>query len=235
MFHPRGPSLWELAEQALSSTDRGYDLLAPKFEFTPFRTPDHILDSVGAEIGTAKRGLDICTGTGAGARMLQACCTEEVVGVDRSAGMLAEAASLTDTKGGTPVRYLQIDALEMPFENQFDVAVSFGAFGHILPRDQQRFVTRIHQALAPGGRFLFVTMNPPSVFSRAHVLCHAFNFAMHVRNTVLSPPFHMYYLIFTLPRARELLCNAGFVVDVLDGKIPHPRLDFKIVIATKRS
>ena len=33
MFHPQGPTLWELAVQALSSTERGYDLLAPKFEF----------------------------------------------------------------------------------------------------------------------------------------------------------------------------------------------------------
>ena len=39
MFHPQGPTFWELARQALSSTQRGYDLLAPKFDFTPFRTP----------------------------------------------------------------------------------------------------------------------------------------------------------------------------------------------------
>jgi len=44
MFHPAGPTFWELAEQCLSSTERGYDLLAPKFDFTPFRTPDEILD-----------------------------------------------------------------------------------------------------------------------------------------------------------------------------------------------
>ena len=43
MFHPDGPTFWELARQALSSTTRGYDLLAPKFDVTPFRTPDVIL------------------------------------------------------------------------------------------------------------------------------------------------------------------------------------------------
>ena len=42
MYHPDGPTFWELARQALSSTTRGYDLLAPKFDVTPFRTPDGI-------------------------------------------------------------------------------------------------------------------------------------------------------------------------------------------------
>ena len=40
MFHAKGPTFWELAVQALSSTEHGYDLLAPKFDYTPFRTPD---------------------------------------------------------------------------------------------------------------------------------------------------------------------------------------------------
>ena len=39
MFSPQGPSLRELAIQALSSVEDGYDLLAPKFDHTPFRTP----------------------------------------------------------------------------------------------------------------------------------------------------------------------------------------------------
>ena len=43
MFDPEGPTLFELARQALSSTEHGYDLLAPKFDVTPFRTPDAIL------------------------------------------------------------------------------------------------------------------------------------------------------------------------------------------------
>jgi hypothetical protein len=36
MFSPEGPSLRELAVQALSSVEGGYDLLAPKFDHTPF-------------------------------------------------------------------------------------------------------------------------------------------------------------------------------------------------------
>jgi hypothetical protein len=39
VFSPGGPSVRELAVQALSSVEGGYDLLAPKFGCTPFRTP----------------------------------------------------------------------------------------------------------------------------------------------------------------------------------------------------
>ena len=44
MFSSQGPSLPELAVQALSSVESGYDLLAPKFDHTPFRTPDGVLN-----------------------------------------------------------------------------------------------------------------------------------------------------------------------------------------------
>ncbi len=94
MFHPEGPTLPELARQALSSTERGYDLLAPKFDRTPFRTPDWLLEAAAPYVGppgSVGSALDLCCGTGATMRMLQALCRERVVGVDFSLGMLAEA------------------------------------------------------------------------------------------------------------------------------------------------
>ena len=50
MFHAKGPTFWELAVQAMSSTERGYDLLAPKFDYTPFRTPQFLLDAVARQL-----------------------------------------------------------------------------------------------------------------------------------------------------------------------------------------
>ena len=50
MFSPQGPSLRELAVQALSSVEGGYDLLAAKFDHTPFRTPDGILDATAVAL-----------------------------------------------------------------------------------------------------------------------------------------------------------------------------------------
>jgi hypothetical protein len=69
MFSPRGRSLRELAMQALSSVEGGYDLLAPKFDHTPFRTSDCVLDATAdalRPLGPFGRGLDVCCGTGAG-------------------------------------------------------------------------------------------------------------------------------------------------------------------------
>src|SRR4051812_33728448 len=88
MFHPQGPTFWELAVQALSSTERGYDLLAPKFDYTPFRTPDAILEQVAAHLtpfGPFDSALDVCCGTGAAMRVLRPLCRRRVVGLDRSA------------------------------------------------------------------------------------------------------------------------------------------------------
>ena len=67
MFHPRGPSFWELAKQCLSSTERGYDLLAPKFDFTPFRTPDAILEGVAKVLGPPQSIDDALASTSAAA------------------------------------------------------------------------------------------------------------------------------------------------------------------------
>ena len=49
--------------QALSSVEGGYDLLAPKFDHTPFRTPDGVLDATAGALrplGPFGRGLDVC-------------------------------------------------------------------------------------------------------------------------------------------------------------------------------
>lgn len=92
----QGPTFRELAVQALSSTERGYDLLAPKFDHSPYRTPDRVLDAVTGglrPLGPFARGLDVCCGTGAGIGVLRQVCHERVAGVDFSAGMLAVARS----------------------------------------------------------------------------------------------------------------------------------------------
>ena len=91
MFHPQGPSFLELAHQALCSTQRGYDLLAPKFDFTPFRTPAVVLQMTARHLeATAAVGsaLDVCCGTGAGMEILRPLCRDRVVGIDFSAPML---------------------------------------------------------------------------------------------------------------------------------------------------
>lgn len=237
MFHPEGPSLKELAIQAMSSTTRGYDLLAPKFEHTPFRTPDELLvplaDAVGAD-GCVEAALDICCGTGAAVRVLRPKCTSHVTGIDLSQGMLDEAARQVGAAPGTAeVRLLQENAMDMPFRDEFDVVTCNGAFGHILEPDQDTFAHGVHRALKPGGRFLFITRQMPGLTNPTWWAYRGFNAVMHVRNFVYKPPFIMFYLTFTLDRAREVLERNGFAVEFQapwSGRLAAARL----CIATRR-
>lgn len=238
MFHPQGPTFWELAEQALSSTERGYDLLAPKFDYTPFRTPDFVLRPAIAHLATLgpfDAALDICCGTGAAMQHLKPHCRHRLVGLDMSQGMLDVARSHLGTgSDGLVVEYIRGDALNMPFEAEFDLAVCFGAHGHILPQEEPQFVAQVAKALRPGGRFAFVTSERPPLLSLRFWLARGFNAAMRVRNLLLRPPFIMYYLTFLLPRAATLLERAGFDVQIEHSVFTGRLAPLKLVIATKR-
>ncbi|MGW1892734.1 class I SAM-dependent methyltransferase [Streptomyces sp. NPDC002004] len=214
MFSPNGPTLRELAVQALSSVEHGYDLLAPKFDDTPFRTPDDVLDAVARAVrplGPFDRGLDLCCGTGAGLDVLRSVCRERVTGVDVSAGMLAVARAATPP-GPVPVDWVRGDARALPFGPAFDLVVSFGAFGHFLPRERPGLFAQVRSVLRPGGRFVFPVAAAPRPGSRGYWTLLAFDTAMRVRNAVWRPPFVMYYRRFRLADVRAELAGAGFDV-----------------------
>ncbi|WP_189824847.1 class I SAM-dependent methyltransferase [Streptomyces finlayi] len=220
MFTPQGPTLRELAVQALSSVEHGYDLLAPKFDHTPFRTPDAVLAPVTdllRRLGPFDAGLDVCCGTGAGAGVLQEVCREQVTGVDISTGMLDVARRRTP--GPVPAHWVRGDALALPFGPVFDLAVSFGAFGHFLPAQRPALFAQVHGALRPGGRFAFPLPAPARPGSYVHLAMLGFDAVMRVRNALWRPPFVMYYRGFTLADVTAELSAAGFAVETyaLDG------------------
>jgi ubiquinone/menaquinone biosynthesis C-methylase UbiE len=238
MFHEKGPSFAELIRQALTSTERGYDLLAPKFDYTPFRTPDPVLQAAANVTGgpsSIATALDVCCGTGAAMAHFRPLCRERIVGIDFSRGMLAEAERrLATAPGRARIELVRGDALELPFREEFDVVTCFGALGHILPADEPRFVSGIRRALRPGGRFVFATAEVPSLLSPTRWVAHAFNGVMHVRNALAKPPFVMYYLTFLWPDVRSLLENHGFHVTAHHETCGPPYTRAIIVTAEKR-
>ena len=218
MFSPQGPSPRELAVQALSSVERGYDLLAPKFDRTPFRTPDGILDAAtGAlrPLGPFGRGLDVCCGTGAGMRTLRPLCQDGMTGVDFSAGMLAQAR-----EAHPDATWIRADARSLPFTDVFDLAVTFGALGHVLPSERPALFAGVHRALRPGGLFAFPIGAPPPIASGAYWALLGFDVVMRIRNAVWRPPFVMYYRTCPLHAVRDDLVAAGFTVTT----VPLPSL-----------
>ncbi|MFJ8596756.1 class I SAM-dependent methyltransferase [Streptomyces sp. NPDC093598] len=224
MFSPEGPTLRELAVQALSSVERGYDLLAPKFDHTPFRTPDAVLDAVGSALrrtGPFGAGLDLCCGTGAGVGVLARVCGERVTGVDFSAGMLDVARERTVPEGQSPpVSWVRADARALPFAPAFDLVVSFGAFGHFLPSELPGLFAQVRSVLRPGGCFAFPLVAPPRPGSLGYWMLLGFDTVMRVRNALWRPPFVMYYRAFRLGNVQRDLAEAGFRVEL------HPLEEF---------
>jgi ubiquinone/menaquinone biosynthesis C-methylase UbiE len=237
MFSPQGPSLRELATQALSSVEGGYDLLAPKFDHTPFRTPDAILDATAGalrSLGPFGPGLDVCCGTGAGMRVLSSLCQGPITGVDFSAGMLAQAR-----RAHPDASWVRADVRALPFAGTFDLAVSFGALGHFLPAERPWLFAGLHRALRPGGVFAFPVGAPQPVTSRSYWALLGFDLAMRVRNAVWRPPFVMYYRTCALNPVRNDLTASGFTVTTVPLTALGRREDgspwYRLVLARRAS
>ncbi len=200
----------ELTRQALSSVEGGYDLLAPKFDHTPFRTPEILLDATADALrglGPFGRGLDVCCGTGAGLGVLESVCQRPATGVDISAGMLAQARRTHPDAG-----WVRADVRALPFAGAFDLAVSFGALGHFQPAERRALIAGVYRALRPGGVFAFPIGAPPPVTSGWYWALAGFDLAMRVRNAAWRPPFVMYYRTCPLHAVRDDLTASGFSV-----------------------
>lgn len=234
MFGAGGPSFIELMAQALSSTQRGYDMLAPKFDRTPFRTPRDLLEQMQPYFGQPSAALDLCCGTGAVMELLRPVTRARLVGIDFSAGMLAVARQRVSTEAGEArLEWVQGNVLELPFEAEFDLATCFGSLGHIAAPDQPRFLRGIYRCLRPGGRFVFVTSHRPSRSKRAFWIYRLFDAVMWIRNQLWKPPFVMYYLMFLLPGVVHQLQHAGFEVTVKPRRLTPPYDHLVIVEAVR--
>lgn len=105
------------------------------------------------------RVLDAGCGTGRHARALAATGLQ-VVGADRSPGLLAEAAA----RGGGP-RYVLADFRALPFRSgAFDHVVSFfTSFGYFDAAGDAAHASSLRRVLRPGGSMLLDFLNAPHV------------------------------------------------------------------------
>ena len=141
----RRPALWRLFRRV---TERQFDRLAPQWDATRrpgFQAP---FERALEEVDPPRRALDLGTGTGAGALLIAARFPDaEVVGVDLSAGMVAEAERKIAPALRGRVRFEQADAAALPFA---DGAFDLVAHGNMIP-----FWDELARVVAPGGRVLF--------------------------------------------------------------------------------
>jgi ubiquinone/menaquinone biosynthesis C-methylase UbiE len=105
------------------------------------------------------RVLDVATGTGFTARAF-APLAAEVVGIDVSEGMLAQARKLSADAGLGNIRFQQARAESLPFEDSwFDIVLSRIAPHHFV--SVPKFAAESFRVLKPGGRFLVADSTVP--------------------------------------------------------------------------
>jgi SAM-dependent methyltransferase len=168
--------------------------------------------------------------------VLRELCRDRITGVDLSAGMLAVARERGE-RDASNAGWVRGDARALPFSPVFDLVVSFGAFGHFLPREQPGLFAQVHSVLRPGGRFAFPLPAPARPGSRAYWTLLGFDSAMRVRNALWRPPFVMYYRAVRPSAVTEALRRTGFSVELYAlpelGRLPDGSPRCRMVVATR--
>jgi SAM-dependent methyltransferase len=141
--------------------DRGYLDRYPPDPDSAEREVSAVVELLGLE--PPARILDLACGYGRHSLPL-ALRGFEVVGYDLSAELLAEARGEARQRGVAPL-FLQGDMRELPFEGEFDAAISmFTSFGFFEDEgDHRRVVDGVRAALRPDGLFLLDLINRDAV------------------------------------------------------------------------
>lgn len=142
----------------------GYDRVAPYYRalsplwlITPGARKRGV-DALGLKPGD--RVLEVGVGTGRNLPyLLDAIGTGgEVVGVDLSAGMLAEARKLIARRGWSNVRLIEGNAATVQVEGEFDAVLFALAYSAIPPESRKAAATHAWEHLRPGGRLTIMDL-----------------------------------------------------------------------------
>jgi 2-polyprenyl-6-hydroxyphenyl methylase/3-demethylubiquinone-9 3-methyltransferase len=179
-----------------------------------------IEDSFGAR---ACRVLDIGCGAGFLGNYL-AQRGHAVTGIDAAQDALA-VARLHDVSG--QARYVQGDALHLPFENgSFDVVCALDFLEHV--EDPDRAIDEAARVLAPGGSFFFHTFNRN--FLAWLVIIKGVEW--FVRNTPVD--LHVLRLFLKPAEVRASCLRHGLEAPLFHGMRPKLGLPFWKMLLTRR-
>jgi SAM-dependent methyltransferase len=147
----RRPALWPIVRPLMRLQ---FDWLAPYWD--SLRAPGYMAayEAGLAAVPAPRRALDVGTGTGIGAFAVATRFPDaDVVGVDLSEDMLAEARQKTPAEIADRIRLEQADAARLPFP---DEAFDLVTLGNMIP-----FFDELARVLSPGGTLLVAFSSGP--------------------------------------------------------------------------
>ena len=139
-----------------------------------------------------------------------------MMGIDPSPGALAEARKHAQQSGfGQIIYYQQGYAEDLPYaDGSFSVIICLDVLEHV--RDLAATIHEIARVLAPGGIFVFDTINR-TLFARAVLICYGENFP-----SGLTPGIHSYHRGFIKPiELHRHLSRSDLQVREMTGFIPR--------------
>jgi ubiquinone/menaquinone biosynthesis C-methylase UbiE len=151
--------------QPLETVIARYNRVAPWYrylEWTILLAPGFRRRAVRRlELQRGQRVLEVGCGTGRNLGLLQAGVGAggEVVGVDATPGMLAEASELIERRGWENVTLVQADAAQLSLDERVD-AVYFSLSYSAMP-DREAALDRALELLRPGGRLAIMDAGIP--------------------------------------------------------------------------
>jgi 2-polyprenyl-6-hydroxyphenyl methylase / 3-demethylubiquinone-9 3-methyltransferase len=140
----------------------------------------------------------------------------EMVGIDPSQGALDAAAAHAQERGlGQHIHYQQGYAEALPFaDGSFSAIVCFDVLEHV--RDLKATIKEIARVLAPGGVFVFDTINR-TLMARAVLIWYGENFP----SGGLKPGIHNYHAFIKPLELQKLISANGLHVQELTGFMPR--------------
>jgi SAM-dependent methyltransferase len=148
-----GPDRRAWLDERRAAVEAQYDAEAPDYDSQPYPTTSHavfvarLLDTVPAG-GTV---LDAPCGTGPYFEQVRA-AGRHVVGIDQSAGMLAQARAR-----GIAVRLEHLGLQELAFDGAFDGSMTIDAMENIPPEEWPGVLANLHRAVRPASH-LYLTV-----------------------------------------------------------------------------
>jgi len=222
------------AEEILDINKRSYEMIADDFSETrQFLNPD--IKVLISEVKDIDSVLDLGCGNG---RLLAGLTNAKYIGVDGSAGLIAEAKKNYPGK-----KFVQADILTLNTPQQFNVIFMLSVLNHFPKKYHEEIVKKVSSILKPGGKLFMINWNmwklsgKKNIWHGKHV--SGLKGIMTVwKSGVKKAP--LFYYAFTKGELRALLEKNNFTVAQnyfsKNGEIGNWRKSHNIVtIAVKKA